>query len=293
MAKIGRFTNDKAEAAFLRAYDAISARWPVPYTDLDIETSFGTTRVRKSGSGDHAPLVLLSGMPGNCLFWQPFIEELARDRVVYALDIMGWPGRCRQTAPIRDQDDIIGWLAETLDGLGVDRVHLAGYSVGAWLAALVGTKHSDRLASLSMLEPGGATFAKPKWSLLLKLLAAGLWPTDRRMRKIAALLTPSVALDDEAWAMAKAGRKFRLALPWERPLTDDQLRALTAPLLVLFARDTVVNDPEIGARRLRDHVPSADVETYPDVGHDLLWARTDTVIPRFLAFAAKHEPART
>ncbi|MGQ4601109.1 alpha/beta fold hydrolase [Nocardia sp. R6R-6] len=292
MPKIGRFTSDKTKTACMRAYDALAADWPVPSTEIDVETTFGTTRVRKSGTGEGQPLVLLPGMPGNSLFWRPFIDELARDRVVYTPDVMGWAGRNEQNVPIRDHDQIVEWLIEVLDGLGEERVHVAGYSDGAWLACLLGVHRSQRLASLSMLEPGGATFAKPRWSLLLKMVIAGMRPTRECMQKFVQWLTPGVVLSDKEWAMAVAGFEFRLALPWPKPFTDEQLAAITAPMLVLFGGATVANDPEIGVRRLREHAPTADVEVYPGVGHELLWALPQKVIPRLLVFVAEHDADR-
>lgn len=131
MPKIGRFTSEEAKAAFLHAYDAVAAKWPVPSTNIDVGTAFGTTRVRRSGTGDGAPIVLLPGIGGNGQVWFRFVEQLARDRVVYTPDVIGWAGRCVQTAPLRDAGDIARWMADVLDGLGEDRIHLAGNSLGA------------------------------------------------------------------------------------------------------------------------------------------------------------------
>ncbi|WP_327147334.1 alpha/beta fold hydrolase [Nocardia sp. NBC_01329] len=292
MPKIGRFKSDEAKFEYLRVYDAAARRWPVPSTELDVETSFGTTRVRKSGTGKGEPVLLLPGISGSGLVWHRFIEDFARERVVYTPDVIGWPGRCVQTAPVRDGADVAKWVVETLDGLGEDRVHLAGNSLGAWMAIMVGVYHSDRLASLTMFEPGGATFAKPKWSLLLKFLAAGLRPTPERMRKLNAWLVPRAQLTDEEFAMVMASLKFRTGMPWDRVLTDEELAAITAPTLALFGAETVVNDPELGAARARKHIPSADVEIYPNIGHDLLWANQEEVIPRFLDFAGSHDQIR-
>ncbi len=116
--KDGRFTNEKARLAHRRAYDTLAARWPVPSAEVDVATSFGTTRVRKSVAGDGAPIMLLPGISGNGLVWHPFIEEFARDRVVYTPDVIGWSGRCVQTAPLRDGADIAQWVVDMLDGLG-------------------------------------------------------------------------------------------------------------------------------------------------------------------------------
>ncbi|GAB0104871.1 alpha/beta fold hydrolase [Nocardia sp. JMUB6875] len=290
--KIGRFISAKAKARYLRAYDAMAAQWPVPSTDLDITTSYGTTRVRKSGSGSDTPIVLLPGMPGNGLFWESVIEGLSRDRVVYTVDPLGWAGRSEQTAPLRDEADIVAWLLEVFDGLGADRVHLAGYSVGSWLSLLVGVRHSERLASVTMLEPGGATFTKPRWSVLFKFLVGGMVPTRKRMAKLMQWLTPGMELTDEQWELAMSAIRFRMAMPWERPLTDEQLAAVTTPLMVLFGATTVANDPEVGARRVRELIPSAVVDIYPGVGHEMLWAIPEKVIPRFLDFVKQHDQVR-
>ncbi|MFD4294017.1 alpha/beta fold hydrolase [Rhodococcus sp. NPDC058505] len=293
MPKIGRFTNENAKNEFLRAYDTAAAKWPVPSTTVDVETSFGTTRVRRSGSGEGTPIVLLPGIGGNGLAWFRFIEDLARDHVVYTPDVIGWAGRCVQTAPLRDARDVATWMAEVVDGLGADRVHLAGNSLGAWLAGAVAVYRSDRLASLTMLEPSAATFAKPSWGLLLKFLAAGMRPTPERMRKLNKWLMPGFEMSDDEFAVAMAAVKYRMAMPWDRTFTDDQLAAIAVPTLVLFGADTVVADPEAGAARANATIPSVETEIYPGVGHDLMWANPDQVIPRFLAFTDSHDPIRS
>ncbi|MFI6868347.1 alpha/beta fold hydrolase [Nocardia sp. NPDC050406] len=292
MARIGRFTSDEARDNFFRRYDDAAATWPVPSTDIDVETSFGTTRVRKSGSGEGAPVVLLPGIGGNGLVWKRFIEEFSRDRVVYTPDVMGWAGRCVQTAPLRDAEDVAMWMGEVLDGLGEQRVHLAGNSLGAWLSGAIAVYRSQRLASLTMFEPSAAIFAKPRLSLLFKFVVAGMRPTPERMRKFNKWLMPGFELSDEEFAVAMATMKFRIATPWDRPFTDDQLAAITAPTLILYGAETVVSDPEVGSARARKHIPSAEVEIYPGVGHDLLWANPGQIIPRFLDFVASHDQVR-
>ncbi|WP_405493523.1 alpha/beta fold hydrolase [Nocardia sp. NBC_00511] len=287
--KIGRFKNAQAEADYLSSYDAIATKWPVPVTELDVETSFGTTRVQKSGDAAGTPIVMLPGMPGNGLFWMPFIEELSRDHTVYTIDPLGWAGRSRQRAPIRTQADIARWLVEVFDGLDAKRVHLAGYSGGSWLSLVCGAHYSERLASLTMLEPDAASFIKPQWKVLFKFMAGGINPTRPRMAKLLDWLTPGVELDEDHWAMVLAALKYRMTLPWSRLLTEDQFAKVTAPLMVLFGARTVANDARAASARARELFPKADIEVYPGVGHEMLWAIPDQVLPRFLAFVDKHD----
>lgn len=292
MAKIGRFTSAKAEAQFRRAYAAMAARWPVPSTQHDVETAFGSTRVRRSGEGSGAPIVLLPGIGGNGQIWWRFIEELSRDRVVYTPDVIGWAGECVQTAPVRDTADIAAWLAQVLDGLGEPRVHLMGNSLGAWLAAAVAVHRSDRLASLTLIEPSASTFARVRLRVLAKFILAGMRPTAAGLRKMNAWLMPGFEIDEDELALTLAVAKYRMAMPWDQPFSDAELAGITAPALVLFGAETVVADPGFAAARVRAHIPVAETETFPGVGHDLLWANPDQVIPRLLDFAGRHEQAR-
>ncbi|WP_067657792.1 alpha/beta fold hydrolase [Nocardia harenae] len=292
MAKIGKFSSAAGEARFRAAYDAVAARWPVPSTEHEVPTSFGSTYVRKSGRGSGAPIALLPGIGGNGQVWYPFVEELARDHVVLTPDVIGWAGRCEQTAPVRDTADIARWFADTLDGLGVERVHLAGNSLGAWLAGAVAVHRSDRLASLTLLEPSAGVFARPRLGLLAKFIVSGINPTPERMRQFNRWLMPRYEMDDAGIELAGAIAKFRMAMPWDRTFTDAQLAAIAAPTLVLFGAETVVADPEFGAARAREGIARAQAEIMPGVGHDLLWANPEQVIPRFLAFVESHEQAR-
>ena len=289
MPKIGQFKNATAKAHFLREYDSMAAKWPVPSTQLDIETSFGSTRVRKSGSGGGVPLVLLPGIGGNGQIWHRFIADLASDRIVYTPDVIGWAGRCEQTAPVQDSADIAAWMAEVIEGLGEERVHLAGNSVGAWLAGAVALHRSDKLASLVMLEASAATFLKPSWSLLLKFMSAGSRPNAERLRKFNKWLMPNLELTEDELALSLATIGFRSGMPWDRTFTDEQLDTIVLPTLVLFGADTVVQDPEAAAQRARTHLPHADIEIVEGVGHDLLWANPADIIPRLLGFIAEHE----
>ena len=51
MPKIGRFKNEASKQAYESIYRELEGTWPVPSTQLDVPTSFGTTHIRRSGTG--------------------------------------------------------------------------------------------------------------------------------------------------------------------------------------------------------------------------------------------------
>jgi pimeloyl-ACP methyl ester carboxylesterase len=86
-------------------------------------------------SGEGAPLVLLHQLGGSTLVWEPVIERLAAERDVIALDMPGFgdsPPLPDGAAP--DPEALAGAVAAFLGSLGISRAHVAGLSLGSWVA---------------------------------------------------------------------------------------------------------------------------------------------------------------
>lgn len=287
MAKIGQFKNEQARIDYLQAYDALTTLYDVPPQSLDVPTSFGTTRAYRFGSGGGTPLVLLHPIAGTGLTWEPFIEELSRDRVVYALDTIGVAGRSVQTAPISEVADYGTWFEDVMTGLGLDRVHLFGYSEGSWHAGLIGSHKPHLLASLTVGEPQTWLGKVPK-GLLLRVIWLGLRPTDENFAKFNSWMSPEVELHPLETAVVKASMGYRRRTPWPKPFTDRELDAIATPTLAMFGSESVLGDPNACAARATEHIPDIEVEILPGLGHGALWQDTDAVLGRLLGFVEQH-----
>lgn len=108
--------------------------------------------VHRAGSGE--PLVLLHGIGESHVGWRPVLDRLAAEFDVIAIDLPGFgrspamPGTVAPTA-----GNLAAAVNDALDGLGVDRYHVAGYSLGARIAIhLAGT---DRVRSVVAIAPDG------------------------------------------------------------------------------------------------------------------------------------------
>ncbi|MEC3953443.1 alpha/beta hydrolase [Nocardia sp. CDC153] len=292
MAKIGRWKSEAARDAYLKAYASLSNLWTVPFTEFDVETSYGTTHLRKCGTGSGAPLVLIPPVMGNGAVWYPIIERLAAQRTVYALDIIGGPGLSVQTKAITGRADYAIWLDETLAALELPHAHVMGYSDGAWRAFMAGVDGSERISSLLLVEPGGAV-GKTPWRVLFKMIRYAIPPSERNMRRAAEWLMPGNIPVDEEMACAKAGLGYRTRSPWPQCLKDEELQSITAPTLLIYGAESVLGNAETAAARARQQIPHCEVEIYPGATHGLLFQGRDkeAVLNRILSFATAHDPA--
>jgi pimeloyl-ACP methyl ester carboxylesterase len=120
-------------------------------------TSLAFTR---SGSG--APLVLLHGLGSSRRAWDPVIPLLARRFDVIAIDLPGFGDSAPLPAPDEPQPAALaGAVAGLLDDLGVTAPHLAGNSLGGWVALELAAARPA--ASLTLLSPAGLWRASTPW----------------------------------------------------------------------------------------------------------------------------------
>ena len=106
----------------------------------------------RQGRGE--PLLLIHPLGSELVVWEPVLELLAAERDVIAVDMPGFGA----SPPLPEgqaysPQGLAAALAGFLDALGIERAHLAGNSLGGWVALeLAGM---GRALSVTGLSPAG------------------------------------------------------------------------------------------------------------------------------------------
>ncbi len=256
------------ERAVKAHYDSIRARWPVPLRILETATRYGRTSILSCGARDGAPLVLLHGAASNSLMWIADVEQLARHHSVFAVDIIGEPGLSAPARPPWKGPAYLDWLSDVFTGLGLKTLRLLGLSQGGWIALKFATSRPERVEKLVLLCPGGVVGVRLTFLLrALPLLVLGR-PGVRRLNRIVA--SPQT-LHPEAF------RFMELMLAHLRPRTDpaplfsdEALRRLTMPVLLVGGECDAISDSRAVAARLQRLLPSVQTRLLPNTGHALV-----------------------
>ncbi|HZZ59764.1 MAG TPA: acetoin dehydrogenase dihydrolipoyllysine-residue acetyltransferase subunit [Roseiarcus sp.] len=116
----------------------------------------GRTLVFKAAGlqGRATPVVLIHGFGGDSDNWLFNIDELAKSRPVYALDLPGH-GKSTKTLTSGDLGELAEAVAALIDEIGAAKVHLVGHSLGAAIAFQTLKDRPDRVASLVGVAPSG------------------------------------------------------------------------------------------------------------------------------------------
>ena len=263
-AEEGSWVSDAAREKFMAAYERAFALWPQPCEEFDIKTATATTRVhayRPHPGGP--PVVLLTGAGFNASGWYPHVAALATHHPVYGVDMPGDPNPSVPRALMTPPAACAAWLDELLARLSDRPAHLVGFSYGGWVAMNQAIRAPGRVASITLLDPAGLTRLDARFWLWFSISGlASLTPMPPR-RRLARWLDNPVMLDQELMTLMWAGiRGYRMEPKFPAILTDDELRAITVPaLLITGARSAMLTPAEARARG--SLMPHAQVAIVP------------------------------
>ena len=246
---------------------------------------------QEAGSGD--PLLLINGIGGTALSWEPLLPALtARFRVI-ASDNRGVGRSAAPPGPYTTRqlaDDAAALLAH----LGVARAHVVGSSMGGMIAQELALAYPTLVDRLVLY----GTFARPRraimdpWLTFVAQLAERLDPAAVTLGWLPWLYTPAFLADPE---------RVEAALAWQDPYPApphsiisqtaavrthdamDRLSRIAAPTLVLVGAEDVVT-PVYYARELAARIPGARLQVLERGGHSALWEDPETGAEALLAF---------
>ncbi|MFC3980340.1 alpha/beta fold hydrolase [Streptosporangium jomthongense] len=285
-AGIGRFRDGRAERRFRAAYEVAMGLWP-PHEVFDVETSFGTTRVYRCGPRDGEPVVLLHGHGANASMWYLQAAGVGCHRPVYAVETIDDPGGGVQRRVVTGSGDSAAWLEEVLAGLGLERVHLVGLSYGGWLALNQAVYGARRLASVTLLDPGGLARVPLRFmvTLLVTLLAMAAPPSWRRALYRVVAEWALVGRPEIMAPVVAGARGFRPDRSPARRFGDEELARVAVPVqLIVGGRSSLVRPAEV-VERARRLLPVVHAEVVPGVGHAVALEAPELVNDRLVAFA--------
>ncbi len=260
------FKSPAGEKAVMDLYDSLMTHWPVPYQSLHLPTRHGETFVITSGDEARPPLVLLHGAGSNSAIWAGDQEYLSNFRT-YAVDLLGEPGKSAPNRPDWNSPAYAEWLEDVLDGLKVEKTALLGISQGGWTALKFATYKPERVSKLVLLCPGGVV--PDRKSFLPRAIFYGMQGQSGMRRLMQQFYGDQAVPDGVADVMFTIMRNFKSRIGVVPVFSDDELRRLTMPTLLIGGTKDIVRDHAKIAARLQSRLPHVQVVTVPGAGHVL------------------------
>jgi pimeloyl-ACP methyl ester carboxylesterase len=254
--------------------------------EREIEVEGLPTRYLTAGEG--LPLLLLHGAGDNALDWRWVMPALAANHRVYAPDLPGSPDSVR---PAADYSPAFfeRFVAGFLDASGIERVAVAGNSLGGLIALRLALSKPARVTALILIDSAGlGRTVNPAFGSVnlpgLGEAAMPLWRTpvgayQRAWGRAALLFAHPESVPGE-WLAEQcrlallpgyleahlAALRAQVSPGGQREVLVDRLPSISNPTLVVWgARDRVF--PKFQATEAVSRLREGSLALIPDCGH--------------------------
>jgi pimeloyl-ACP methyl ester carboxylesterase len=270
------FRNEKAKSRIINTYNQLLGMWNVDKVEKEIYTTYGTTNVIICGDERNPPLVLFHGVGDNsALMWLYNAKALSRYFRVFAVDIIGGPGKSQPNENYNKYFDGVKWIGEILVGLMLDKVYIAGVSNGAYLAQYYGIYRPERVIKIAcMAGTVPDSNFQPMKTIMKVFLPEALFPTKRNTTKLlckicgknSGAFTENAVIMEHYQYLLKGFNNMAMAHHKILNFNDEQINLIREKTLYLVGED----DPfaKLGGKTalLKNNM---NVRFFPEVGHGI------------------------
>lgn len=266
------FHTKSEQNAYIKAYDKALKLWDVPYTEENIKTSFGKVHVILAGPKSGKDLVLLHGMDASSTMWYPNIKALTKNHRIYAIDFIMEPGKSTLTASPLSKEDMVTCYNEIFNYYKLKNFDIVAASRGGWIATLLATQKMNSIDKIVLLSPAQTFKFIDKVGKTSSALMLKLFPSEKKFGKT---LTTFSTHPEKISPVYK--RQFYLANKYAKsnssmlkmtPFSNDELRSISSPVLVLIGDHDVINGDD-SVERAKEYLAHSKTKTIKDAGHFL------------------------
>ncbi len=251
-----------------------------------------------SADTNRPALVLLHGAGMDGTAWQLQTRWLAHHGVrPFALDL---PGHGRSGGePLTSIEDLADWTARFLDAADLATAHVAGHSMGTFIALELAARHADRVTSLTLLataegmpvHPELLTSAAEDLPRAAALMASwGHGPSAQTGPNP----TPGLSMVGGARALVEASPAGALAIDFAACAAygraTEAIAEVRCPVQVVAGRNDKMT-PARSASALVEHVADdrGELIVLPGVGH-MMMTEDPGAVRTVLAGVVEHTP---
>jgi pimeloyl-ACP methyl ester carboxylesterase len=137
-------------------------------------------------AGQGAAIVWIHEFAADCRTWEPQVRRFSRDYRCITYNARGYP-----PSDVPEGDDAYGYEQERddliglMDGLGIERAHLVGLSMGAYTALQAALTYPDRVRSVVFSSGGSGAYRPERGRFLREISAAADRMLERGMDAVA------------------------------------------------------------------------------------------------------------
>ena len=163
---VSLFKSESGKKDILNMYDQRLEELNISYESLNVETTYGTTHILKTGSLSAPPLILVHGSNGCAPIALECYPNLSSKYQVFALDVLAQPNKSAETRLSMKDESYGKWISEVIDQLKLDNVVLVGFSFGGLIILKTLIHDSAKIKEAFLASPAYIVNGNPLRALI-------------------------------------------------------------------------------------------------------------------------------
>ena len=296
-------------------YNRVQEEISVDHESVFADTRFGKTHFILAGKENLKSILLIPGVAGCAPLWRHQINAFSEHFRVFAIDIVGQPGKSAANPPSVFNDDFTDWLEDIIHSLNLDRPHIVGVSTGGTTAMDMAIRNPDLIDKTVMCGPTGLARARlpfRQWLLTARkkntdalsddLTASSFSKPrsgetfgsfDRQLARGMALGTKHYRVDkslgvyNEKTSRVDIIKALKVIGKFFFSVDKKRLKSFKNKGLLIFGEFEVLYNPWKISKRLQKLIPSLQIEIVKDAGHAAIYDQPKAVNKLVLDFLRK------
>jgi pimeloyl-ACP methyl ester carboxylesterase len=265
------YKSEQGKEEIINLYDSQLSRLNKPWNDVYLDTSFGRTHIVETGNLLGEPLLVFHGGNATTAYNLLSCDFIMNDFHIYAVDMIGHPGKSAETSLPAKGYDYGKWVGEVIDGLKYDKISLFGGSFGAGVIAKTMCVCPDKVKRVVLYVPSGIKNAPAinSASMMLPMIAYWVTGKDKWLKKC--MLPMAINEDnitDDIYETAKLSIdyiKVKTGMPSD--VDEELMKKCTSPTLVMAAEKDCLFPGKGVIERAKRIIPNCETYLLEGRGH--------------------------
>lgn len=255
----------------LELYDRQLTKLGSSFSDVYVNTSFGKTHIIETGNDKGVPLLVFHGGNSTSAYNLLMCQFLLDDFHIYAVDIIGHPGKSDEVCLSHRGYDYGKWASEVIDKLGYEKIACFGGSFGGGVLAKLLCVSPQKVRKAVLVVPAGISNALPISSLKMMIPLIQYRITKNKKYLIRTALYMALyeeVLDGDTLDIVKDSFdnvKTKVGMPTN--IEAKKLSDYHAPTLVIASEKDCLFPAKKVLARAKQIIPSCSVYELKGSGH--------------------------
>jgi pimeloyl-ACP methyl ester carboxylesterase len=257
--------------ATLKLYDKQLSKLHCKYKDIFFDTSFGKTHIIETGNMEGLPLLVFHGGNSTTSYNLLICRFLLKDFHIYAVDLIGHPGKSEEHSLSSHGYDYGKWASEVIDSLGYDKIRCFGGSFGGGVLAKLMCVSPKKIIKSTLVVPAGISNAFPISSAKMMIpLLKYIRSKDEKYIKETALfmsITEDVLDSDTLDTLKNSFEHVKTKIRMPSNVSEKLMKNCIAPTLVMASEYDCLFPAKKVLKRAKKIIPNCNIYELKGRGH--------------------------